>query len=233
MKRAYQSLIAEFGQRIKLNETLNKHTILKTDKIAELYIETEVVEDLVKIFNLARKLIIPVYILGGGSGIHINSKDIEGLIIKNNCRRFNSMRLKGKIRENQMGVDEVLVYAESGTLMNQLVRYTIQEGLEGLEYQLGLPGTVGGAVVTNAKYVPRYLPVNKSIHSIKILHEDGEMKNYMGQLPFFYQNDEDWEQSRDCILSVIFHMMPSDKKILWERGNEATKSRIESNQNEK
>jgi UDP-N-acetylmuramate dehydrogenase len=233
MNRAYQSLIQEFDTRIKHNELLYKHTIIKTDKIADLYIETEILDDLVKIINLARKLTIPIYILGGGSGIKIPAKNIEGLVIKNNCRKFHSMGLKGKIRENQMGVEEVLVYAESGALMNQLVRYTIQEGLEGLEYQLGLPGTVGGAIVTNAKYIPRYLPMSKSVHSIKILHEDGELKNYIGQLPFFYQNEDAWEQSNDCILSVAFRMMPSDQKILWERGNEATKNRIEVAQNEK
>ena len=91
-----------------------------------------------------------------GSGTRVESvKQIKGLVIKNLCRRFDKASVKGTIRKNEIGVENMQVYAQAGVLMNQLVRYTIEEGLSGLEYQLGLPGTVGGAIYTNAKYKPK------------------------------------------------------------------------------
>lgn len=122
------------------------------------------------------------------------------------------------------------VYAQAGVLMNQLVRFTIEEGLSGLEYQLGLPGTVGGAIYTNAKYKPKYLPVNKVLQSVTLLSESGEVQTYNGEVPYFVYTDEDWSESKDVILSVVFKLAPLDKKILWERAQEAVEWR---NQNGK
>lgn len=216
-----KQLIELLGERrIKQNESIATHSILKVDKIAELYIEIDTLDELVKVVRAAQGLHIPVYILGSGARITAD-KDIHGLVIKNNCRRFDKASMKGSIRQNQVGVDEVLVYAESGVNMNQLVRFTIEEGLAGLEYQLGLPGTVGGAVSTNAKYIPKYLLVNKSLQSVRILHENGEIQTYNGQLPHFVYTDDVWEETKDVILSAAFKLTPGDKKILWERGEEA------------
>jgi UDP-N-acetylmuramate dehydrogenase len=213
-------------RRIKQNESLATHSIRKVDVQAELYIEIDTIDELVKVVRSAQGLQVPVYILGGGARL-VSDKDIQGLVIKNNCRRFDKASMKGSIRQNQVGVDEVLVYAESGVNMNQLVRFTIEEGLAGLEYQLGLPGTVGGAVSTNAKYIPKYLLVNKSLQSVRILHENGEIQTYNGQLPHFVYTDDVWEETKDIILSAAFKLTPGDKKVLWERGEEAVAWRRE------
>ncbi len=129
--------------------------------------------------------------------------------------------MRGAMRENQVGLSEVLIFAEAGVITNQLVRFTIEEGLEGLEYQLGLPGTIGGAIYTNAKYIPKYLLVNKALQSLRILHENGEIQSYSGDLPHFVYIDEVWEDTKDVILSAVFRLIPSDKKLLWKRGEEA------------
>lgn len=220
-----RKLIASIGEkRVKENESLATHTIRKIDVLAELYLEVDTIDELVKAVRSARNLQIPVFILGGGARV-ASEKNIPGLIIKNNCRRFDKASLKGSIRQNQVGVQDVLVFAESGVIMNQLVRFTIEEGLSGLEYQLGLPGTVGGAIYTNAKYIPKYLMVNKSLQSVRILHENGEIQTYNGQLPHFVYTDEVWEETKDIILSAAFTLAPGDKKSLWASGEEAVEWR--------
>jgi UDP-N-acetylmuramate dehydrogenase len=221
MSQSVQQLVNLVGEkRIKHKESLATHSIRKVDVLAELYVEIDTVDELIKIIREAQKLKVPVRILGGGARIEPD-KDVPGLVIKNNCRRFDKASMKGSIRQSQMGVQEVLVFAESGVIMNQLVRFTIEEGLSGLEYQLGLPGTVGGAISTNAKYIPKYLPVNKALQMVRILHDNGEIQSYSGQLPHFVYTDGDWEETNDIILSAAFKLTPSDKNILWERGEEA------------
>lgn len=227
MSNSVQQIVTLVGEkRIKLNESLATHSIRKIDVLAELYIEVDTIDELIKIVKEAQKLQVPVRILGGGARIEAD-KDIPGLVIKNNCRRFDKVSMKGSIRQSHMGVKEVMVFAESGVIMNQLVRFTIEEGLSGLEYQLGLPGTVGGSVYTNAKYIPKYLMVNKSLQSLRILHENGEIQSYNGQMPHFVYTNGDWEETSDIILSAAFKLTPSDKKILWERGEEAVTWRRE------
>ena len=209
---------------IKVNEPLTEHTLRKVDALAEFYVEIDAQDVLIKVVNEARAVGLPVYILGSGARVE-TSGAIKGLVIKNLCRRFDKASMKGTIRKNEIGVENVQVYAQAGVLMNQLVRFTIEEGLGGLEYQLGLPGTVGGAIFTNAKYQPKYLLVNKSLQGVTLLSETGEIQNYTGELPYFVYTDETWQDSKDIILSAVFKLTPTDKKILWERGQEAVEWR--------
>ena len=209
---------------IKVHEPLDEHTLLKIPMHAEFYLEIDAQDVLIKTVNAARTLNIPVYILGSGARIHAE-KEIKGLVIKNLCRRFEKVSVKGTIRKNDIGVENMQVYAQAGVLMNQLVRFTIEEGLSGLEYQLGLPGTVGGAIYTNAKYKPKYLPVNKALQSVTLLSETGDVQTYNGEVPYFVYTDEQWKESKDIILSAVFKLAPTDKKVLWERAEEAVKFR--------
>lgn len=146
----FEAIVGE--KRVMHQEPLHDHTLLKIAAIAEYYMEIDTNETLIKVVKSAREHGTPVYMLGSGARVKADGK-IAGLVIKNACRKFDIYKIKGG-REKSLGQE--LVYAESGVIMNQLTRYTIEEGLEGLEYQLGLPGTVGGAIYTNAKYIPQY-----------------------------------------------------------------------------
>src|SRR5258708_5244599 len=212
------------GRNIKVNEPLGAHTLLKVTVTAEMYLEIDAQDVLIKTIAAARSLRIPVYILGSGARIE-SEGDVKGLVIKNLCRRFDKASIKGTIKKSEVGVENMQIYAQAGVLMNQLVRFTIEEGLSGLEYQLGLPGTVGGAIYTNAKYKPKYLPVNKALQSVTLLSEKGEVQTYNGEVPYFVYTDEEWHESKDVILSTVFKLTPADKKVLWERAEEAVQWR--------
>ena len=211
-------------RKVLVHESLAEHTLLKLPVNASMYLEIDAQDVLIKTISVARSLGIPVFILGSGARIS-SDKDIEGLVIKNLCRRFDKASVKGTIRKNEIGVENVQVYAQAGVLMNQLVRFTIEEGLSGLEYQLGLPGTVGGAIYTNAKYKPKYLMVNKALQSVSLLSEKGEVQTYNGEVPYFVYTDDELQESKDVILSAVFKLTPMDKKTLWERAEEAVKYR--------
>lgn len=192
---------------------------LKPNNLAKLYLEVERTDDLIKIVKEARTRGIPVFIIGTGSHASMPQSQINGLIIRNNCHRFDVFGIKGKIKKDQLGIEKVSVYAESGTNINQLVRFTIEQGLSGLEYQLGMPGSVGGAVYTNARYTPKNIYINDAVEKIKILEKAGEIREVGGD--YFSSRDSKFAEADTIILSAIFRMHPEDKKLLWERGNEA------------
>lgn len=216
MHKSLSKLEEILGQgRVKQNEQLATHTILQKNTIAEYYIEVATIDELVKAVKAARKLAMSVVVFGSGSFLSLPDETILGLTIKNNCRRFDKMSMRGKIEDQAIGVSEVLVQAESGTLVSQLVRFTIEEGLAGLEYQLGLPGTIGGAIYTNAAYKKN--KVRDCLQAIRVLTQDGEIAMYLDQFANHLEEG--------ILLSAIFRMTPKDKKILWERGEEALEYR--------
>lgn len=199
---------------------------LKTNNLAKLYLEVERVDDLIKIVKEARIHKIPVFIIGTGSHASIPQTQINGLMIKNNCHRFDVFGIKGKIKKDNLGIERVSVYAESGTNINQLVRFTIEEGLSGLEYHLGIPGTIGGAIYTNARYTPKNIYLNDAIEKIRILNREGDIQEVKGDY-FSARDHNQFQQADTVILSAVFRMHPGDKKLLWERGNESAAYRNE------
>ncbi len=82
---------------------------------------------------------IPCNIIGAGSNLLINDKGIKGLSL---CMR----ELKGIQIDKNTGIIEVL----SGEMLPTLARKAASNGLHGLEWAVGIPGTIGGAVVMNA-----------------------------------------------------------------------------------
>jgi UDP-N-acetylmuramate dehydrogenase len=198
------------GREIRHNESLSAQTLLKENTIAEFFLEVEAIEDLVKAAKAAIDLNMPVVVLGNGSQLYLPDETILGLVIKNNCRSFAKMGVTGK---------QVLIHAESGTPMNQLVRFTLEEGLEGLEYFLGMPGTVGGALYTDIKYKRTH--VRDSLQAVEILTKDGKRETHM--------QDLEKHIAQGIVLSAVFRLLKAGKNALWERAQEASEYRTRYN----
>lgn len=214
--------------RIKQDEQMSLHTTFKIGGPAQFYVEVEKPEDFVKVVSAARELKINFFIFGGGSNILVSDEGIKGLIIKNNCRNFSVMRMNGRIKNKKIDVDSALLYAESGVIMNQLVRFSIEEGLGGLEYMLGLPGTVGGAIYMNSNFPKTNSFVGDVLQSGRILTEENEVKDVERDYFNFSYDKSTLQKGKDILLSAIFKLYPSDKKILWEKGTGALNYRNNS-----
>ena len=227
-KNVLEELKKVFGEsRVRTDEPMSAHTTFKIGGSAEYYLEVEKIEDLIQAVNLARKLGIAVFVLGGGSNIIVCDEGMKGLVVKNNCRRFEVLGIAGKVREKKVGVDSAQVYAESGVILNQLVRFTIEQGLSGLEYQLGLPGTVGGAVFMNSNFPRKGVYVGDCVYSAKLLSE-GQVKEVQHDYFQFAYDKSILQETQEIVLSVVFTMKAEDRKLLWERGMEALTYRNET-----
>lgn len=222
MTSILQELIDTFGaERVRENEPMSAHTTFKIGGPAEFYLSADTTNDLIKSVQIANKLGIPLFVLGGGSNIIVSDRGIEGLVVKNNCRKFDIVSIKGKIEKQQMGIKEALVEAESGTIMNQLVRFTIEKGFSGLEYQLGLPGTVGGAIFMNSNFPLKSAYVGDPVVRATLLTRDGEIKEVEKSYFRFAYDVSILQETHEIVLSIIFRFLPETVEVLWGRANEA------------
>lgn len=210
--------------RVRENEPMSLHTTFKIGGPAQFYIEVEKIDDLIKAVKTAQKLKIPLFVLGGGSNILISDQGIKGLVIKNNCRHFEVMQMKGRVKNKKITVDSAFALAQSGVIMNQLVRFTIEQGLSGLEYQLGLPGTVGGAIFMNSNFPKKGTCVGDCVYRVKLLTSDGVKEVDNSYFHFGYDKSI-LQETKEIILAVIFKLLPAKKEILWKRGMEALNHR--------
>ncbi|HEY8490767.1 MAG TPA: FAD-binding protein, partial [Dehalococcoidia bacterium] len=139
-----EELVSELSAvaEVRRDEPLSRHTTFGIGGPADVYVKANTVEELRRAAAVARRHGAPVFILGSGSNILVGDGGIRGVVIENNA--------KG-VRGPWEGPDgTVLLEAESGCNFPSLARRLCREGFTGLEWAVGIPGTLGGAVVYNA-----------------------------------------------------------------------------------
>ena len=136
-------LLAEL-QRVaplRRDEPLSRHTTLGVGGPADLYLTIDTEEQLLAAFTIARRHHVPTLILGTGSNILVGDGGIRGLVIENRTSLVEGPWPNGagfKVR------------AASGVSFAAMARRLSFAGYAGLEWAVGIPGTMGGAVVYNA-----------------------------------------------------------------------------------
>lgn len=180
---------------------------------------------------------LPYIILGWGSNMTFSDQGFRGLIIHNLARKSElaeevgasdqAVHLKSSISPEGKSVNETisgrpagkLVVAESGTLLSQIIQFSLKHGLTGMEKLMGLPGTIGGAVRGNAgafgletKHLfEKCLVYREASPEARLRGEfSGELVEYdWHYLNFDYRHSR-IKDSRDILLKVWLRLTPGD-----------------------
>lgn len=210
----------KLDDKVRENEPLGKYTTFKIGGPADYFYDAKTTEELVGAVTAGRALHLPIFLLGGGTNILIGDRGIRGLTIKNSTRRVAIIGAKGSLSK---GTSQELVFveADSGVVMNQLVRFTVEEGLSGLEMQLGLPGSVGGAVYMNSKWTHPTGYVGDAVYQAKILTPENEVNIVPKSYFQFAYDTSTIQKTKDIVLSVVFALRKSTKEDLWKIANES------------
>ncbi|MCI0478681.1 MAG: UDP-N-acetylmuramate dehydrogenase [Anaerolineales bacterium] len=133
-------------------ELLARHTTFRIGGPAEYFVRVDSRDELIQAVEWARTQHLEIFILGNGSNILVSDAGVRGLVIENHAdkvvERESEQRTFG--RESAENRERLLVTAESGASLPGLANRLAREGWRGLEWAIGIPGTVGAAVVTNA-----------------------------------------------------------------------------------
>jgi len=199
------------NELILKNEPMKKHTSFQIGGPADLmllasdaqHIRTAVLECL--------NMDIPYYIIGNGSNLLVRDKGFRGLIIKIS-ERFSKI----SINDNK-------VWAQAGALISTVSKSTIDAGLSGMEFAVGIPGTIGGAITMNAgAYTGEMKDV---VQSVLVLNKDGEQFELTKEtLDFSYRNSR--IQEKDLImLEAFMELTHGNRKVINTLADEYTSLR--------
>jgi UDP-N-acetylmuramate dehydrogenase len=177
---------------------------------------------------LGRKRNIPIFLLGGGTNILIGDRGIRGFVIKNSTNTIRIKGMKGTVTGGTAKKGLVFVEADSGVIFNSLVRFTVEEGLAGLEMHLGLPGTVGGAIFMNSKWTHPVGYVGDAVYQAEILTAENQRiivpKTYFQ----FGYDTSSIQKTKDIVLKIVFALRADTKERLWQIANESIGYRRET-----
>ncbi|MBI2600587.1 UDP-N-acetylmuramate dehydrogenase [Candidatus Daviesbacteria bacterium] len=118
------------------NYLLSQVTTLKIGGPAKEFVSVQTEKELIEAITYARQKNLPFLVIGGGSNLLVADEGVEKLVIQN---RITGIFQKG---------NNLIV--KSGTILQDLVNFTIEKGLTGINKLTGVPGTVGGAIYGNA-----------------------------------------------------------------------------------
>jgi UDP-N-acetylmuramate dehydrogenase len=135
-----------FGQRLRQSEPLAAHTTLRVGGPADLWLTANTLDELIDAVALASQHEMSVFLLGSGANMLVSDRGVRGLVLQNRCQQVKLPRNGAK---GEVG-DPPHVLVESGVILPSLSHRLAHQGLSGLEWAVGVPGTIGGAVVNNA-----------------------------------------------------------------------------------
>lgn len=136
------ALRAALGERLLANEPLARYTSFRLGGPAEWFVRANTVSELISYAALVTQFKVSLTIIGGGSNILVSDAGIRGLVVLNKSRDYT-------LQPAPEGQGYTLT-AASGLSLPWLAGQLAKVGAAGLEWTVGIPGTVGGAVLQNA-----------------------------------------------------------------------------------
>lgn len=160
---------------LKVDEPMSEHTSWQVGGPADYYVCPSGLSELIEILSACSEYNLPYYVIGNGTNLLVLDGGIRGLVI-NIGSAFSYVKPEG----------EKLV-AGAGTPMTLLAFTAAEESLIGLEFTVGIPGSLGGAVIMNAGAFGGY--IGGKVGAVRLVSPDGkpaEMKR--NDLSFGYRN---------------------------------------------
>jgi len=162
-------------KKIRTKINLAQCTSFKIGGPARFFFEPENIKSLQEVLVYVKKAKIKVFILGAGSNILVNDSGVKGIVIRLNSDSFRFVTYK-----------ETCVTLGAGVRLNQLIWQTQARGLSGLEFLIGIPGTLGGALVGNAGAWGK--EIKELVKEVSVLNYNGKLITLRGKkLKFAYR----------------------------------------------
>lgn len=203
-------------ERIQKQVDLFPYNTLRMKTVAEYFCITKTREDLIDAVKYAYENKLSYFVIGGGSNIALVTKEVKGLVIKN-------IYVKNEVvGETDTAVD---LKISSGYPVTKLINENIENGYEGLEYHLGLPGTVGGALYMNSKWTHPVCYFGDPLISATLLAPDGTIKEVDRVYFDFAYDYSTIQKTQEIVLDAVFRLKKEDPSVVAQRAKESQEYR--------
>lgn len=215
MNQAVKEFLREnvLQENLLWNEPMAKHTTFRVGGAAEVLIQVRDKEQLQKLVSYFGKVSQEYFILGKGSNLLVSDQGYQGAIL-DMSRYFTQVRIEGN-----------KIYAQAGASLPQVAVLAAANGLSGLEFAAGIPGTVGGAVVMNAGAYDGEM--KQVVKCVTVLDQEGEEMELDNVTMEFGYRTSIIKNRPFLVQEVVFELCPGDKEEIMKKGAEFNHRRKE------
>jgi UDP-N-acetylmuramate dehydrogenase len=216
-------LESRFKNSVSFEEPMSKHTSLRIGGPAEIFAAPETIEDLRALINWSREKGLSYLVIGRGTNLLVKDAGIRGIVVK-------LTKCLNAIEQTETNTDGVFIKAMAGANLTSLCSYTLKRGLSGMNFSLGIPGTVGGGIIMNAGTA--HGSMDSVLRSIDVLLPTGLMFCIERKFLDFAYRKLSWNPKltdghadQTIILNGCFSFCPSDPEKLKKAARKILKAR--------
>jgi UDP-N-acetylmuramate dehydrogenase len=188
------------------NEPLAPYTWLRLGGPAQYFAEPTTIEELTALVHRCHEAGLPVRVLGGGSNLLVRDEGVNGLVLSLGAAAFGRIQVSGR-----------KLTAGGGAKLGHVISTAVREGLAGLESLVGIPGTLGGALHTNAGTLGG--DIGQVTSNATLLNRKGELvTRHRGEFRFGYRSSSLDEL---VIVEATLELEPSDSRHLTKQLQQA------------
>lgn len=209
-----EALIKILGkERLRYKEPMSGHTTFRVGGEAEYFLMPSSEEEIAALVCLLRTYRVPFLVTGNGSNLLVGDGGIKGAVLHLG-KNFSAVT-----------IDKNRVHAQAGALLSAAAHTAAEEGLTGLEFAAGIPGSIGGTITMNAGAYGG--EIKQVVESVYVLTSKGERKQLCNQeLDFGYRHSIIPEKEL-LVLSADFLLKEGDKEEIFEKMKELAVRRRE------
>ena len=204
------------GLELKENEPMSAHCSFHIGGPVRALAAPQDVTGLTKLCYLLKKHELAPYILGNGTNILFPDEGLKDLFIVS-TEKLTKMFL----------LPDGAIYAEAGVSLSKLASFAHQNGLTGLEFASGIPGSVGGGLMMNAGAYGGELKDAVESVVIHFLPEQALYELTNEQCAFGYRSSFFQKMPGCVILSAVFRLQKGDSDKIAEKMRELNAKRRE------
>lgn len=206
-----RKLKEKFKDRVKEDLYMKDLTTVSIGGKIPAFIEAHSKEEIIDLFKVIKENNIPFFIMGGGSNLLVSDQGLDKLVIK--------------VATSGIGLDSSILTVQAGTPLQDLVDFSINSSLEGLQRITGIPGSVAGAIYGNAGAYGQTI----SDHLIEVSCFDPNTLSKItlskAQCEFDYR-ESGFKKNNLVILEAKFKFEQDDKDRLKKEAEETLSLRL-------
>lgn len=207
-KYALTSFVSQLSQAIGreqlyLDEPMRDHTTFAVGGPADVLVLPRSVKEMSLAIRAARRCELPLMVLGGGSNVLVRDGGIRGIVIQ-----LNKM-------QKVLACNERKILASAGYMMKDVCQFAQENGLTGIEFACGIPGTLGGAVFMNAGAYDGEM--SRIVSRVRTVNNHGGVNTYSApNLEFGYRQSR-FQKSQEFVVEVELSLQQGDKAEIQAR----------------
>ena len=205
-----RELQSSLGPDLKIDLDMAAFTSYKTGGRAAYFLSASDARQVSSAIVTARRLGVPIFLLGGGTNILVSDSGFSGLVVR--------VAVKGLelLKSNQ-------IRCGAGEQLDDLVGFATENSLTGLEFAARIVGSVGGAIYGNAGAYGG--EVGRIITQMEVVKQDGVIGIVGPEYGRFEYRDSAFKSNGSVLISADFQLSVGDHQTIAGKVAEITNTR--------